>query len=310
MSIGNRNFLILDFFDRKDKLEVKNKDYKSNILDFFIRSVKNDKGIRDETSVSIFNKNKQICAELVCKEKGFFCGRDEVRLFLDYFKLEYRIYKKDGEKILNGDKLLKIFGNARDILLIERTLINVIARMSGIATKTQKFVTCAKDKVKILGTRKTIWNLLDKKAISIGGGLTHRLNLSDGILIKDNHLAATNNNIEFVLSNCSKNKNIDFIEIEVNSTEKALRSVKKILDLNNEKKYAIMFDNMEPERIKKTIKKINKLVKINNKSILFEASGGIDYNNILAYTNIGVDAVSFGCLTHSVKSLDFSLKVK
>ncbi|MBL7058634.1 carboxylating nicotinate-nucleotide diphosphorylase [Patescibacteria group bacterium] len=301
------NSLILEFFDRKDRLTIKNKNYKKNILDFFIKSIKYDEGERDETSFSIFSKNKTISAQLISKDQGILCGLEEIKLLLDHFDLQYKFHKKEGDKVMDGERLLDIDGIAYKVLLIERTLINVLSRMSGIASLTRQFVSKVDGKIKILGTRKTIWNLLDKKAISQGGGLTHRINLDDFILIKDNHLAAVDGDIELALEKSSLNKNIDFIEIEVDKKKDAITAAQFILSINNNKKYAIMFDNMKSESIKNIIKEIGSLSP--KKIILFEASGGINSNNIKSYINTGVDAVSLGCLTHSVRSLDFSLKV-
>ena len=228
-------------------------------------------------------------------------------MLLDNFKLQTKFHKKEKAKIKKGDKLLTIKGNAYTIFLIERTLINVLSRMSGIASLTRQFTSRVNNKIHILGTRKTIWNLLDKKAIAQGGGLTHRINLADNILIKDTHLAAMDNNIQLALEKASQNKNIDFIEIEVDNKKDAITAAKTIFNLDNNKKYAIMFDNIRAQLIKQTIQEINLLN--NQKTILFEASGGINLKNIKNYLNIGVDAVSLGCLTHSPRSLDFSLKV-
>ncbi len=303
----NRDSLILEFFNRQDSLDISNYKYKTSIFNFFADSVNNDEGQRDETSFSIFNSDKIISAELVSKDDGIICGLDEVKIFLDYFSIQYSFLKKDGDQIHSKDVLLKIKGNAYNVLLIERTLVNVLSRMSGIATLTNEFVSRVNGKIKILGTRKTIWNLLDKKAIFIGGGLTHRINLNDGILIKDNHLAATNGDIELALKKCCENQNANLIEIEVSNKKDALKAANVILGLNNDKKYAIMFDNMDHESIENIVKEINVLS--HSKVILFEASGKINFNNILNYIDIGIDAVSLGCLTHSVKSLDFSLKV-
>ena len=308
MPTENKDKLVLSFFDRSKSLSAKNKVYKTTILDFFLKSIEIDEGKRDETSFSVLPVNHTISAQLISKDQGVIAGVDEIKLLLNHFKLQHKFYKKDGDKVIKGERLLNIKGNAYNILLIERTLINVLARMSGVASVTTQFVTQVNNKIKILGTRKTIWNLLDKKAISIGSGLTHRINLNDNILIKDNHLAAINNDIELALKKSSQNKNIKFIEIEVDNIKDAILATQVILNLNTNKKYAIMFDNMQPRSIEKVINEINLLTK-NKKTILFEASGGINIKNIKSYINTGVDAVSLGCLTHSVRSLDLSLKV-
>ena len=302
----NKNSLVIDFFDRSKNLDINNSDYRKKILDFFIQSILDDEGARDETSFSIFSKDNVITVQLISKDRGIICGVDEIELLLNHFGFEYKFYKKEGEKITHGEQLLSIKGDAYQVLLIERTLINVLSRMSGIASLTNQFVIDVCGKVKILGTRKTIWNLLDKKAISIGGGLTHRINLNDNILIKDNHLAAIGGDIKLALEKSSQNKHVDCIEIEVDNRQDALTAAKFIVNANNDKKYAIMLDNMRPKEIKSVIQEIN-LLGLDN--ILFEASGGINLENIKDYIDTGVDAISLGCLTHSPRSLDFSLKV-
>ena len=150
--------------------------------------------------------------------------------------------------------------------------------------------------------------LLDKKAVSSGKGLTHRLDLSDGILIKDNHLKILDNDLKKALKLINKNK---YIEIEVNNSKQAVEVATIINEFKRDKSnklFAIMFDNMPPLDIKNTMKEINNLNKKNN--ILFEASGNIDEKNIKKYSNTGVDVISLGFLTHSSKSLDISLKIK
>lgn len=306
---SKREKLVINFFDRSQELDLKNPAYKKEVLSFFLRLVKNDEQKRDETSFSLFGKNakKNIKAELKTREFGIVSGIAESNLFLGSLGLGCVFYKKEGEAIKPQEKILQIVGDPYKVMLSERTLINVLARMSAVAALTNQFVKKSKNKVKILGTRKTIWNLLDKKAISAGGGLTHRLNLSDAILIKDNHLAALGGDIELALKKAGQNKNIEKIEIEATSAKEALLAAQTISNLNKQKQYALMLDNMPPAKIKKTIAKI-KTIK-NSANILIEASGGINLANIQKYTSLGLDAVSIGALTNKACSLDFSLKV-
>ena len=149
--------------------------------------------------------------------------------------------------------------------------------------------------------------LIDKKAVSVGKGLTHRLSLDDGILIKNNHLKLLGNNIKKALRLALKNKS-KYIEIEVRNEKQALEAAKTISKLKSKKLFAIMFDNTKASTIKESIKKINS--KYNKKKILFEASGGINLDNIEKYSKTGVDVISLGYITHSAKALDMSLKIR
>jgi nicotinate-nucleotide pyrophosphorylase (carboxylating) len=184
--------------------------------------------------------------------------------------------------------LLKLNGTIKNILKTERTALNILQRMSGIATETNKLVKKIKHKSLLCSTRKTQWGLLDKKAVMLGGGGTHRLGLHDFILVKDNHLAATD---KINWQKLSKK----FWEIEVDSTKQALVFARYNPD-------AIMLDNFKPQTIKRTIKKLSP-------QIIFEASGGITESNLFEYAKTGVDVISMGSLTHSTKSLNINLQV-
>ena len=184
---------------------------------------------------------------------------------------------------------MQIKGKIKDILKLERTILNILQRMSGIATTTNNIINKnKKSQALIVPTRKTQWGLLDKRAVSLGGGGTHRLGLYDWILIKDNHIKISN--FKFQISN--------FFEIEVKN-EKELK-----LALTT-KPDAIMLDNFSAKKIKQILKKYQKKLQ----KTIIEASGGINEKNISKYYNSNVDIISLGSLTHSVKSLDISLKI-
>ena len=159
---------------------------------------------------------------------------------------------------------------------------------------------------------------MDKKAVSVGGSLTHRLTLNDAALIKHTHMKIINNGLEKALRLTAENDRIKYIEIEIKNEEEALKAAEAIYNLKSEKLFAIMFDNMECSMIKNSINKINNIInknlinndeKLKNK-ILFEASGGINENNIEEYSKTGVDVVSIGLITHSSKAVDMSLQVR
>ena len=195
-------------------------------------------------------------------------------------------------------------------------MLNILQRMSGIATMTYNTKKLIKNNCFISGTRKTLFPLIDKKAISVGGGLTHRLNLNGSMLIKDNHLRLLSGNVEKALNLANKNKKTKYIEIEVKNEKEALEAARAIKKIKSKKLFAIMFDNMEAPMIKNIIIKINNILKNKNNDkknkriVLFEASGNINEKNILEYSKTGVDVISLGFLTHSVKAFDMSLDIK
>jgi nicotinate-nucleotide pyrophosphorylase (carboxylating) len=319
-----RSKLVLEFWDRKSFF--KTEEYYSYVKNLINKKIKEDLGGGDITTDSLIDKNKEIKAVIIAREDGIVAGIEEISLILE--KEEVTALKKDGDVVKNGDTILSINGNARKILAYERTLLNILQRMSGIATLTYNTRKLVNNNCFIAGTRKTLLSLLDKKAISIGGALTHRLNLNDSILIKDNHLNILDNNIEKALELAVKNAEIKYMEIEVKNEEEALKSAEVISNLSSEKLFAIMFDNMKATMIKRTIDKIYNIKKIKNNEklnarkssisgtnsvgnkILFETSGGIDNENIAEYSKTGVDIISLGFLTHSPKAFNFSMEIK
>jgi len=202
--------------------------------------------------------------------------------------------------------ILEIQGSARDILILERTTLNILMRMSGIASTTSKIVKkvneSSNSKIIIAGTRKTSPALqnFDKKAIAIGGGDTHRFRLDDMVLIKDNHIAiagSISKAIALVKDSVSFTKKI---EIEVENLEDAILASELGVDI-------LMLDNMSPSEIKKVVAILTEKNLRNN--VLIEVSGGINPDNILNYVNLGIDIISLGFLTHSIDSLDISLDI-
>ena len=330
-----RKGLVLEFWDRSGYLDINNKKYQNYANKIINEKLQDDISYSDVTTNSLINKNKNIKAVIIAKQDGIIAGIDEISAFLRKNKINVIEKSKDGAKVKNNSAILEIYGNARKILAYERTLLNILQRMSGIATLTYSLKRLIKNNCFISATRKTLFNLIDKKAVSGGGGLTHRLNLNDSILIKGNHLKLLNNNIEKALKLAAKSKihenrrfsgrrkstafssEARYIEIEVKNEKEALEAASSIKKIKSKKLFAIMFDNMEAQIIKATIKKINNVLNkhINNeksknkKIILFEASGNINEKNILKYSKTGVDVISLGFLTHSVKAFDMSLEI-
>ena len=301
-----RHKLVLEFWDKKKELAVKNKEYSNFVRVFFSLLLKSDIKNEDLTTDYLIKKNKKVSAIVTAEESGILAGVEEFKFLNNDLKIKQ--FKKDGDKLKNDEMILEINGNAKTILERERTNLNLLQRMSGIATLTNSLNKKLKS-IKIAATRKTLWGLLDKKAVSIGGGLTHRLNLSDGIIIKDNHLKLINYNINEAI-NLSKNKS-KYIEIEVENKNQALTSakiIKKISNKNNKSLFAIMLDKIPPKETKSII---NKLQKQNLYDyVLLEASGNIKPENINGYVDCGVDVISMGFITNSAKVLNMSLEVK
>jgi nicotinate-nucleotide pyrophosphorylase (carboxylating) len=244
-------------------------------------------------------------AIVITKEDGVAAGIEEAKILLKSLGLKVKTLTADGEKIKEKQSLLKISGDARTILSTERTLLNLISRMSGIATTTRKLIEKIQKagfKTKIACTRKTAPGLLyfDKKAVSLGGGDTHRLHLDDMILIKDNHITIVGDvekAVKTVKENCSFSKKI---EVEVTRVEEALVAAKAGADI-------IMLDNFSPDQIKEAIKQLENAGF--RKRILLEASGGITAENVVAYASTGVDIISLGEITDSPMALDISLEI-
>ncbi|MCR8744596.1 carboxylating nicotinate-nucleotide diphosphorylase [Romboutsia lituseburensis] len=236
--------------------------------------------------------------ELLCKEEGIIAGLDVFkRVFNILGKVEVTLYKNDGDRIYPKDKVAFLRGNTRNILQGERVALNLLQRMSGIATLTNLFVQEIKDSnTKILDTRKTTPNLriLEKYSVRVGGGNNHRFNLSDGIMLKDNHISACGGikkAIELVRSNASF---VRKIEVETENLEMVKEALESNVDI-------IMLDNMDLETAQKA-------VDIINKKAITEFSGNVSLDNIKQIGNIGVDYISIGALTHSSKVLDLSMK--
>ena len=306
-----RRQLAREFWDRSGELGISNKRYANYIKNMINDKLIEDCANEDITTSSLIGKNKRIMAEVVAKQDGILAGIDEASLF----DLSIKKLKNDGNRIKKGDKILEIHDHAKKILSNERALLNILQRMSGIATMAYNLRSKTKNNCLIAGTRKTLFSLLDKKALSVGGALTHRLSLRDSILIKENHLQLLNNDIKKALESANKNNKSKYIEIEVKNEKEALEAAEAIFWLKPNKLFAIMFDNMDATIIKTTIKKINNYYNYKNgknsneKIILFEASGGINEKNIAEYSKNGVDVISLGALTHSAKSLDLSLEI-
>jgi nicotinate-nucleotide pyrophosphorylase (carboxylating) len=299
-------------FQRGHLLSLKNPLYRSWIERFIVEEVKGDVGDKgDITSDSVIKKNKILKATVRTREKGILAGVEETVFLYKKNSIKVNILKKDGDKIKKGDVLLELQGTEKSLLKIERSALDLLQRMSGIATLTDNLTKKTKKRCQIAPTRKTQWRYLDKKAVYIGGGLTHRLALWESILIKDNHLKALKREgirdpVAVSLERAwQEKKKANFIEIETTDIKMAIKAASVFNNLQKDKHNIpclIMLDNMPPKQIKTTIKLLKKMRLLNN--VLLEASGKIDPNNIKRYAATGIDVISMGYLTHSSHAID------
>jgi nicotinate-nucleotide pyrophosphorylase (carboxylating) len=263
-----------------------------------------DLGQGDVTVTAIIPANLTIKAVVVAKEEGVVAGIEETTILTEYLGLKVQTKVIDGDKIKNNEVLMEISGDAQTILASERTLLNLLSRMSGIATKTQHLTDKlgkAGLKTRIAATRKSAPGLLyfDKKAVMVGSGDPHRLHLDDMILIKDNHLAIIGS-VEKAVKKAKANGSFTKkIEVEVAKAEDALKAATAGADI-------VMLDNFSAKKAKEASEMLKKA---GFGGVLLEVSGGITGEKILEYAAAKVDIISMGELTHSVKALDISLEV-
>ena len=278
-----------------------------SLRESLVRFLREDIGQGDLTSEYVVDKELKSSSFIICKsELAVVAGLEEAQIIFDMCKCDSKVLVKDGDVVKNGCKVMTIKGRTRSILKAERTALNLIMRMSGIATDTKKFVdivrTISKD-IRITGTRKTAPGLrfFDKKSIELGGGYAHRNTLDEMILIKDNHLAVTNSIREAIsMARQMVGKNI-MIECEVSDTKSSVEAIKSGADI-------IMLDNFSPQQAQETISYLKKFGL--RKKILVEISGGVNLSNIKEYAYALPDMISIGSLTHSSKSVDFSMEMK
>jgi len=265
-----------------------------------------DLGFGDITTDTLIDDNSMAEAEIVFKEEGVVAGVEEAVTIFELVGCKSQIIINDGERVKPQTVVLKIEGPSKNILKVERVALNILMRMSGIATATKRVVTLARiynSKIRVAATRKTNpgFRYFDKKGVKIGGGDTHRLRLDHCVLIKNNHLKfmpSISEAIKRVLEAVSFTKKV---EVEVENTAQAIEAVEAGADI-------VMLDNMEPIEIRNTLRELERR-EIRNK-ILIEASGGITIKNIADYAKTGVDILSLGSLTHSVQAIDISLRMK
>lgn len=266
-------------------------------------ALEEDLGDGDHTSLSTIPADAMGRSRLIIKEDGVLSGVD---MALEVLKrvdptLKVEVFIRDGADVRKGDIVFTAEGNIRSLLLAERTLLNIMQRMSGIATMTRRYQDRLKGlKTKVLDTRKTTpgMRIMEKEAVKTGGGTNHRIGLYDMILIKDNHIdfaGGIEKAVERAKDYCRNNHKDLKIEVEVRS----LDDVRRVLSLDGVDR--IMFDNFTPELTREAVKIVDGRVET-------ESSGGITIDNLRDYGEAGVDYISVGAITHSVKGLDMSFK--
>jgi len=274
---------------------------KEKVFPIIISALKEDIGSGDITSSVLFEKDISILAHIIAKEECVLAGMDIARWVFDAVdeKIAFTALCKDGDRVKKGKRIMSVKGSAKNILAAERTVLNFLGHLSGVATFTAEFVNEVKGTAaKIYDTRKTIPGLreLEKYAVVMGGGFNYRIGLWDEIMIKDNHLEVMGLKAVGKSIAAFKNRGYKNIEVEVGNIAEFKEALEAGADI-------IMLDNMKPEDIKKAVK-LRKGLKI-----ILEASGGIGLENIKKTAKAGVDRISIGKITHSAPSIDFSMEM-
>ena len=278
------NFRKIDKFQMDDSIKL---------------ALKEDITSEDISTNAVYKNDRLAEISLYSKENGILAGLDVFKRVFELLdnSVEFIEYKKDGDKVADKDLILKIKANIKTILSSERVALNYLQRMSGIATYTKKMIEALDDKnILLLDTRKTTPNMriFEKYAVRVGGGYNHRYNLSDALMLKDNHIDAAGSITEAIKLAREYSPFIKKIEIEVEDLKGVEEAIKAGADI-------IMLDNMDIETTKKAIKIINK-------QAIIECSGNVDITNINRFKGLEIDYISSGSITHSAKILDLSLK--
>ena len=261
-----------------------------------------DKAVRDVTS--FFTPKKQVTAEIIFKEGGYVSGIPELSILFDLVRVSSKAERSDGDFVEEGSVVFELSGDSRSILEVERTALNILSRMSGITTLTRRYVEELKSsgsKAVVSATRKTtpLFRYFEKKAVIVGGGVPHRMNLSDMVLIKDNHLKVFGG-VEKALTAARGEGTHIPIEIEVTNLKDALKAASSGADV-------IMLDNMTPPQVKKVLSALDG--KGLRERVCIEVSGGVNLENIRDFGMLDVNLISVGGLTYAASSIDASLQI-
>jgi len=277
---------------------------RAQIEHFLDIAIAEDIGEGDHTSLATLEPDQLGKAVLLAKQDGILAGVEIAKIVFHKIDshLKFCVFKKDGDAIYDGDRIFEVEGNAIAILMAERLALNIVQRLSGIATQTREYIKKIEGlPTKILDTRKTTpgMRLLDKYAVKVGGGTNHRIGLYDMILIKDNHIDFAGG-IEIAIDRVHRYLQQKNLSLKIEIEARSLEDVRKIL--NKGGVHCILLDNFTPEQTRDAVVMINGRYET-------ESSGNITLDNVREYAECGVDYISIGALTHHIRSLDFSLKV-
>jgi len=269
------------------------------------RFLREDVGQGDITTEAIVPRGTKILAQIVLKQPAVVCGLNEAKVLFEMLGVKFFEKVKDGDEIATDTVIAEIEGDGQKILTAERTALNLLMRMSGIATETRKLlkeIQKIDPKIKIAATRKTAPGLrhFDKQAVIVGGGYPHRMKLDDAFLVKENHITIAGGTREALkrihLSSCSSKK----VEVEAKTKEQAVQAAELGVDI-------VMLDNMSPKEAAETIKELS--ARNLRHKVQIEISGGVTSENLISYAMLEPDIISLGLLTHSVRAVDMSLEV-
>ena len=255
----------------------------------------------DLTTQLVFSREKEAEAVFIAKENLVFAGKAIIEEA--FFNCKIISIKNDGDMIAEGQSIAKIKGDIRSILKKERVVLNLIQRLSAIATKVSKLVQITKEKgIELLDTRKTTpgLRLFEKFAVVVGGGTNHRFSLSSSVMLKDNHLSHTSS----ILKSVKQVKNL----VKVKDIQVEADTVDLVNQILQSGASSILLDNFKPKKLSEVVDKIRKHPK--GKNIYIELSGGITEQTLESFCVLGVDGISMGALTHNVKNVDISLDIK
>ncbi|MEM1873525.1 MAG: carboxylating nicotinate-nucleotide diphosphorylase [Acidilobaceae archaeon] len=275
------------------------------VYNVFLEMLKEDLPFGDITTEKLIPETTLARAVIKAKQDGVVACIDDLAAVLEKMGIEVRRRLRDGEQFSKGDIIMELVGSARKILMLERTVLNLLMRCSGIATSTRNMVVKARrvnPNVRIAATRKTspLLRYFEKKAVLAGGGDTHRFSLSDAVLIKKNHLRILGDVSEAVRRVREKTSFAHKVEVEVSTIEEALKAVEAGADI-------VMLDNVQPSEIRAVVEELKR--RGLRERVLLEASGGINLENVEEYAKTGVDVISCGWITMSSPAIDMSLEI-
>jgi nicotinate-nucleotide pyrophosphorylase (carboxylating) len=283
-------------------------DLTRSIVEDTVRSfLAEDIGYGDITTIALIDSTQKAEGRVVCKENAVVAGIEEALVLLELAGCQGTAGARDGYRVKAGTMILSARGPARALLAVERTLLNMLAHMSGVATATADLVSIAKKqsrgKVRIACTRKTLPGLryFEKRAVELGGGDTHRLRLDDAVLIKDNHLELAGSVGACVRKAKERVSFTKKVEVEVTTADQAVEAAQAGADI-------VLLDNMTPKEVVSCLTLLMR--KGLRDRVLVEASGGIRKENLASYAKTGVDVISVGAITHSAPAIDLSLDIR